>query len=183
MKRTYAAIALAVIMAVTVASPSGLRAGEEPDLAPARQAFRDGLYDIAQSRLESFIASNRDARPLNEAHALLGRCLYRQNNLARSLDEFRIVLDSPPGSAFRDDALYWSGEIYARGLDYRKALESYQSVIDEFPASRYVGNAVYSKGWAYYKLGMTEDALKYFGNVAEKYPFENISSDALFRAG
>lgn len=132
---------------------------EEPDFVFARKAFNDGFYDLAKDRLEFFLRSYPDTARLYEIHNLLGRCYYNQDNLARALYEFDLVLDTPEGSVFQDEAAYWSAEIYLKNGDSKKALEFYQKVIDDFPSSKYLPYALYSKGWTYYKLGSLEDAL------------------------
>ena len=156
---------------------------EEAEFTFAKKVFSDGFYSLAQENLEDFLKKYPATEYLYEAHLLLGRALYYQNNFKRSCYEFDIVLSAPNVSGFEDSALYWTGDIYFKGGDFKKALESYQKIIDDYPASKYYGNAAYSKGWSYYKLGLLEDAMTAFGSVSAKYYFEKIGMESLFKIG
>lgn len=156
---------------------------EEADFTFAKKAFKDGFYDIAESRLEAFLRDHPETQYLYEAHTALGRCYYYRNNYQRALYELGIVLSAPAGGRFQDEALYWTGEIYLKTNDPKKALEFYQRVIEDYPASKYIGYALYSMGWAYKSMGFLEEAMAAFKDVASKYPLDNIAIDSLFRSG
>jgi TolA-binding protein len=156
---------------------------EEAEFSFAKKAFSDGFYSLAQENLESFLRDYPATEHLYEAHLLLGRSLYYQNDLKRSYYEFDIVMSAPNVSGFEDSAVYWTGDIYFKGQDYEKALGAYQKILDEYPASKYSGYALYSKAWAYYKLGFLEDAIVAFGEVVSKYNFEKIGMESLFKVG
>lgn len=156
---------------------------EEAEFAFAKKVFSDGFYSLAQENLEGFLHSYPATEHLYEAHLLLGRSLYYQNDLKRSYYEFDIVLSAPNASGFEDSALYWMGDIHFKGQDYEKALESYQKILYDHPASKYSGYALYSKAWIYYKLGFLEDAIIAFGEVVSKYNFEKIGMESLFKIG
>jgi TolA-binding protein len=155
---------------------------EEAEFVFAKKAFSDGFYSLAQENLEDFLRTFPATEHLYEAHLLLGRSLYYQNDLKRSYYELDVVLNAPNTSGFEDSAIYWMGEIYFKGQDYEKALESYQKVLDDHPASRYFGYAIYSKASVYYKLGFLEDAIIAFREVASKYGFEKIGMESLFKS-
>lgn len=156
---------------------------DETDIVIAKKAFGDGFYDLAQERLESFLKNHPGDPRLYEAHALLGKSYYYRNNFTGALYEFETVLGSPQASAFHDEALYWSGEIYLKNGDLKRALSLYEQVISSFPASRYAGYAIYSKGWAYYRLGLFEEALACYRQVVSQYPYEKLAVEAQFRIG
>ena len=157
--------------------------GEEAEFAFAKKVFNDGFYSLAQENLDDFLRGYPATKHLYEAHLLLGRSLYYQNDLKKSLYEFDIVLSSPNASGFEDSALYWMGDIYFKARDYEKALGLYQKILDDHPASQYNGYAIYSKAWTYYKLGFLEDAIIAFGEVISKYNFEKIGMESLFKIG
>jgi len=171
------------VFLLLIASVCAAQNAEEADLFFAKKAFGDGLYELAETRLEEFLRDYPQTPSLYEAHALLGRCYYKENKFSRALYEFEAVLTAPAGSGSQDDALYWSGEIYLRNGDFNKALESYQRIIDEFGSSEYLSYALYSKGWAYYKIGLLDDAIKCFREAASKYSFEKVAMEAQFKVG
>ncbi len=159
------------------------QSGEEAEFTFAKKAFSDGFYALAQENLEDFLHAYPATTHLYEAHLLMARSLYYQNELKRSYNEFDIVLNAPNASGFEDSAIYWMGDIYFKGQDYEKALGSYQKILDDYPASKYSGYAAYSKAWAYYKLGFLEDAIMAFGEVVSKYNFEKIGMESMFKIG
>ena len=156
---------------------------EEAEFMSAKKAFTDSYYDISQARLEAFLKGYPQTTRLYEAHQLLGRCYYNQNNFSRAVYEFDMILNSQGPGNLQDGALYWSGEAYLRMGDYRKALEYYDKIAGSLPSSRYYAFSVYSKGYAYYKLGMYEDAIKCYGEVVSKFPFEKVAVESQFRIG
>jgi len=185
---------ISIFILILCVSPSFAQSGEtrsiiqkgqdeEAQFASAKKTFSDGFYSLAQEDLEDFLHSYPATEHLYEAHLLLGRSLYYQNDLKRSYNEFDIVLSAPNASGFEDSAIYWMGDIYFKGQDYEKALESYQKILDDHPASKYSGYAAYSKACAYYKLGLLEDAISAFREVVSKYDFEKIGMESLFRIG
>jgi len=156
---------------------------EEAEFVFAKKAFTDGFYSLAQENLEDFLNKYAGTNHIYEAHLLLGRCFYYQNNFKKSSHEFNIALNLLAAPDLQDGALYWIGEIYYRSGDFKKALESYQRIIEEYPSSRYLSYAVYSKAYAYYRLGFMEDAAAAFSDAALGYPFERIAIESLFKIG
>jgi TolA-binding protein len=159
------------------------QSGEDADFLSAKKAFSDGFYALAQENLESFLDNYPGTNNLYEAHILLGRCFYYQNNLKKASYEFDIVLNAPPTAAPQDSALYWMGDIHYSGGDFKNALENYQKVIDEYPASRYSSYALYSKAWSYYRLGFIENAVSVFNYVVSRYPQDLVAIGSLFKIG
>ncbi len=176
-------VILMMVFILLLSSICFAQGSEETEFIFAKKAFNDGFYSLAQESLEDFLDIYPATEHLYEAHILLGRSLYYQNDLKGAHYEFNVVLNAPNSSQFEDAALYWAGEIYFNGKDYEKALESYQKILDDHPASGYTGYASYSKAWAYYRLGFLEDAIIAFGEVVSKYNFEKIGMESMFRVG
>lgn len=156
---------------------------EDADIVIAKDAFKNGLYDIAGERFEAILRNYPDTARVYEIHSLLGKCYYYQNKLSRASYEFDIVINAPAGSDSQDEALYWSGETSLKSGELKKALGFYQQIIDAFPSSKYISYALYSKGWCYYKLDLLEDAVSCFKDTAAKYPLEKAAPEAQFLAG
>lgn len=156
---------------------------EEADFMAAKKAFSDGFYGLAEENIETFLNTYPDTPYLYDAHLLLGRCFYYQNNPKRASYEFSIVLNAPPTAAPQDSAFYWMGDIFYKGGDYKGALEYYQKVLDEYPASKYSPYALYSKAWSYYKLGFLEESSSIFAEVVSNYPLDRLSIDSMFEIG
>ena len=123
-------ILLAIILLSVSTCLAQVQVNEETEFAFAKKAFSDGFYSLAQENLEDFLNKYPGTNHIYEAHLLLGRCFYYQNNLKQSSYEFDMVLNSPATLNLQDGALYWVGDIYYRSGDFKKALESYQKVIE-----------------------------------------------------
>jgi hypothetical protein len=66
--------------------------GEEAEFLSAKKAFSDGFYSLAEESLKNFLLAYPATEHIYEAHLLLGRSLYYQNDLKGSFNEFDIVL-------------------------------------------------------------------------------------------
>jgi len=174
---------LCLLYAFLGASLCFAQINEEADFMDAKKAFSDGFYALAEENIETFLNTYPDTSYLYEAHLLLGRCFYYQNNPEMASYEFSIVLNAAPTAAPKDSASYWLGNILYKGGDYKGALEYYQKVIDEYPVSKYLPYSLYSKAWAYYKLGFLEEASSMFATVVSNYPLDRLAIDSLFEIG
>ena len=174
---------LCLLYAFLGASLCFAQMNEEADFMAAKKAFTDGFYALAEENIETFLDTYPDTPYLYEAHLLLGRCFYYQNNSKKASYEFSIILNAAPTVAPHDSAFYWLGDILYRGGDFKGALEYYQKVIDGYPTSKYLPYSLYSKAWAYYKLGFLEEASSTFANVVSNYPLDRLAIDSLFEIG
>lgn len=174
---------LCLLYAFLGASLCFAQMNEEADFMAAKKAFTDGFYALAEENIETFLDTYPDTPHLYEAHLLLGRCFYYQNNSKKASYEFSIILNAAPTVAPHDSAFYWLGDILYRGGDFKGALEYYQKVIDGYPTSKYLPYSLYSKAWAYYKLGFLEEASSTFATVVSNYPLDRLAIDSLFEIG
>lgn len=143
--------------------PTSLRAEgpgffERRSMAYAQQAFQDGLYDAAQSRLENFLAKYPQSPLLPQARWLLGQSHYFLGNYDQALEIFR----SPP-QATPDDLkpgfLFWEAESLAALRRHEPAIKLYQKFLTQYPNDPLVTKVRVALAAALHQAGKADEAL------------------------
>lgn len=189
--KNFAAVTL-IVFSFFLFSASGNALTQEPaankDLSFAKEAYRDGLYELAQSKLESYLKDNPESYKNPEMHLFLGECLLKQNKLTRAMSEFKLVLNSKDEKLLAQ-ATYWVGEANFSGKDYALAINFYDEVISKYTSSKFMPYALYSKGWAQLELGNYDEAIINISAAEERYPNAEFAleakcklADALYKA-
>lgn len=127
-----------------------------------------------------------------KAQYRLGYAQMQLREFNDAIDEFKVITERYPGSAYVDDSIYFIGNSYfslVQGPQYdqystEKALDYFIRYTEEYPAGRYVSDAsvkidklnatlaesLYLIGEYYEKLGYYEAALIYYNDLEERYP-------------
>ena len=182
MRSIYNPIVLLIIFCF-ISTPTILRADteqEDTQLLIARNTFADGLYDLTIEQAQQFLAYYPTGLHIDEAHTLLGKAYFYKGEYTKALNNFESVLEFND-SKFKDDALYWCGEVNFKVAQYDSAISFYQRLIDKYPLSTYMPYAYYSRGWAYYKKNDMLQALPDFEKIIDKYPNSKILPSAIYK--
>ena len=91
-------------------------------------------------------------------------------NYDLAVQGFKNYLVRYPGSASRDNALYYLGESYYSLSRYLEAVAEYQSVVREFPRSRFKPASYLKAGFCYRKLGENQLAERAFRELIASFP-------------
>lgn len=143
---------------------------EEEMLFMAKKAFEDGFYDASLGFLERFLKNYPDSAKAQEAHLLIGECLYYQHKFTAALAKFEGLLKEDRFKGIRDALYYWIAEVNLKGNNFTQASLYYKNIIQEFPASSYTALAYYSLGWCLFQEHKFKEARGYFKALLEKYP-------------
>lgn len=146
----------------------------------AQKAFEDGFYDVAIRYIQQLEEQYPVTEKRIEAKLLLGQCYFFKSHYLKAYEIFYELLQYPD---FKDATLFWLGETYLKGSDYKQAEEQYRQIIKIYPDSLYVPQAYYSMGWIYYDQGRLEEAKKIFAQLIEGFPSHPLSEDAVFKLG
>src|SRR3990167_8734517 len=106
----------------------------------AQKAFDDGFYDVAIRYIDEFLQKYPKSEKQVQARLLLGQCYFFKSQYLKAFDTFQNLLPYPE---FKDATLFWLGETYFKGSDYKQAEKQYRQVIDVYPDSAYVPQAYY----------------------------------------
>lgn len=146
----------------------------------AQKAFDDGFYDVSIRYIEQFLQRFPSTGHYTEARLLYGQCYFFKHQYLKAFDIFQSLAEEPKR---RDATLYWLGETYLKGSDYRQAYSCYRKVVDLYPDSEYAPQALYSLGWSFYEQGDYAQASGFFLDLSNRYPDHKFTEDALFRMG
>ena len=133
--------------------------GEKDLFFIAQKAFDDGFYDIAIRYLDQFFQEYPQSDKTVPAKLLLGQCYFFQNQYLKAYETFQALTQH---SSFQDATLFWLGETYLKGSDYKQAEKNYKQLLELYPTSSYVPQAFYSLGWVAFEQKNYKDAEEIF---------------------
>ncbi|MBI5415398.1 MAG: tetratricopeptide repeat protein, partial [Candidatus Omnitrophica bacterium] len=145
--RFFAVISAGVFLSLWTATvPVALAAqpGDKDLFLVAQKAFEDGFYDVDIRYIQQLQQQYPQTDRRVEANILLGQCYFFKGQYLKAYDIFHQLLGE---GQFKDATLFWLGETYLKGGDYRQAEEQYSQVIQLYADSMYTPQAYYSLGW------------------------------------
>ena len=143
-----------------------------------QKAFEDGFYDVAIRYVNQFLKENPKTERKVQANLLLGQCYFFK---AQYLKAFSIFKEFLSYKEYQDVTLFWMGETYLKGSDYKKAEEYYKKVIQQYPKSMYIPQVQYSLGWLFFDTERFDEARKHFKIVMTQYKNHQLKEDSLFK--
>ncbi|MDP2654559.1 MAG: tetratricopeptide repeat protein [Candidatus Omnitrophota bacterium] len=146
----------------------------------AQKAFEDGFYDVAMRYIDQFLKEYPKSEKRVQAQLLLGQCYFFKSQYLKAFDTFQGLLQYPE---YKDATLFWLGETYFKGSDYKQAEKQYQELIDLYPESIYLPQAYYSLAWAHFEDGNFDEAKKNFQRMMKRFPAHQLAEDAAFKLG
>ncbi|MBF0531793.1 MAG: tetratricopeptide repeat protein [Candidatus Omnitrophica bacterium] len=144
----------------------------------SQKAFEDGFYDVAIRYLQQLFVQYPQTDKTVQARLLLGQCYYFKNQYLKAFDIFHALLGN---TDYKDAILFWLGETYLKGGDYKQAAQQYQQVIDAFPRSEYAPQAYYSLGWILFEQEKYPEAIRFLSQLVRMYPQHALVEDAEFK--
>jgi tol-pal system protein YbgF len=145
--------------AATEAAPPAASAAASAAATPARPPSRD---DQAADLKRYDQASN----------------LFRRNDFAKAIEEFRAFLKEYPQSQLAPNAQYWIGICYANLKDPRNALVAQEAVLSKYPQSAKAPDALLAIAAVQVEQGDPASARNTLEDIIARYP----SSDAAGKA-
>lgn len=173
-------VLIGLFLALLVPSMAMSQDSDKELFLVAQKAFEDGFYDVAMRYIQQLEEQYPQTEKRVEAKLLLGQCYFFKSLYLKAYETFSALLQYPE---FKDATLFWLGETYLKGSDYKQAEEQYRQLIKVYPNSPYVPQAYYSLGWIYYDQDQLEEAKKVFAQLVEEFPSHQLSEDAAFKLG
>ncbi len=173
-----------ILLCCFVAASLPVRAlaqGDEQELfLVAQKAFDDGFYDVATRYITQFLEQFPQSEKKIEINLLLGQCYFFKGQYLKAYEIFQSLLAF---DELKDATLFWLGETYLKGSDYKQSQQYYQELIKLYPDSAYVPQAYYSLGWVFYEQSQFDQAFDAFAALLKKFPIHQLSEDAAFKLG
>ncbi len=175
----YAFIILTLVFSLN-GTASQTQEGEKELFLVAQKAFEDGFYDVAMRYITQLFNQYPKTDKHIQANLLLGQCYFFKSQYLKAYDIFQKLLQY---SDFKDATLFWLGETYLKGSDYREAEKRYRQLIKVYPESIYTPQAYYSLGWVYFEQNKFEEAKSIFAKFIQQYPVHQLTEEASFKLG
>jgi TolA-binding protein len=172
---------VAVAFSLAEDIPFGWAQNSEQELfLVAQKALEDGFYDVAIRYIEQLQEQYPQTDKRIESNILLGQCYFFKSQYLKA---YTIFHDLMQYSEFKDATLFWLGETYLKGSDYKQAEEQYRQLIKVYPDSIYAPQAYYSLGWVYFEQDQFKEAQKVLEEFTRKFPDHQLTEDARFKLG
>ncbi|OGX37355.1 MAG: hypothetical protein A3G91_00605 [Omnitrophica WOR_2 bacterium RIFCSPLOWO2_12_FULL_50_9] len=146
----------------------------------AQKALEDGFYDVAIRYIEQLQKEYPETDKRIESNILLGQCYFFKSQYLKA---YTIFHDLVSHSEFKDATLFWLGETYLKGSDYKQAEEQYRQLIEVYPDSVYAPQASYSLGWVYFEQNQFQEARKVFEEFIRRFSDNQLTEDVRFKLG
>lgn len=172
-----------ILTALCLSSPNQSRAADTPEnelFLVAEKAFEDGFYDVALRYIDQFQQKYPDSQKKVQIKLLLGQCYFFKNQYLKAFEIFQSLTQY---TEFRDATLFWLGETYFKGGDYKQAEKNYQQLINTYPHSSYIPQGLYSLGWTAFEQGHYKEAQASFHKLISGFPNHQLSEEATFKVG
>lgn len=144
----------------------------------AQKAFEDGFYDVATRYINQLLEEYPQTTKHVQARLLLGQCYFFKSQYLKAYDTFQDLLQY---AEFKDATLFWLGETYLKGSDYKQAEQQYRQLISLYPDSVYTPQAFYSLGWSFFEQNDYKKAIEIFVKLIRTYPSHQLAEDASFK--
>ena len=144
----------------------------------AQKAFEDGFYDVAMRYITQLFEEYPRTEKHIQAKLLLGQCYFFKSQYLKAYDTFQDLVQY---NEYKDATLFWLGETYLKGSDYKKAEQHYKQLIDLFPESIYTPQAHYSLGWTHFSQSKFQKAKEAFLKLIRDFPVHQLAEDSSFK--
>ncbi|MCK5014131.1 MAG: tetratricopeptide repeat protein [Candidatus Omnitrophica bacterium] len=176
--KLFAILLLIVTISLVPNSLSHAQDSEKELFLVAQKAFEDGFYDVATRYINQLLEEYPQTKKHIQAKLLLGQCYFFKSQYLKAYDTFQGLLKY---SEFKDATLFWLGETYLKGSDYKQAEKQYRQLINLYPDSIYTPQASYSLGWSYFEQSKFKKAKKAFLGLIRTFPSHQLTEDSSFK--
>jgi TolA-binding protein len=144
------------------------------------RAFADGLYPLARSVLERFVADFPGDPRMPEATFILGKTRLALGEPEAALLLLRRVQTVDPPPPWRVDARFWEGEALFRLKNYTEARAAYDDLLRTNAASPLAADALYGMAFADVELGQRARGADEFGEFLRTWPQHPLVPSATY---
>lgn len=146
----------------------------------AQKAFEDGFHDVAIRYVTQLLEEFPETQKRIQARLLLGQCYFFKSQYLKAFEIFNDLLQY---AEFKDETLFWLGETYLKGMDFKQAKAHYRQLIELYPNSIFTPQAYYSIGWVEFEENKFIESRSSFQKLIEKFPDHPLVEDSTFKLG
>ncbi|MBP9854264.1 MAG: tetratricopeptide repeat protein [Candidatus Omnitrophica bacterium] len=180
-KIKHLSIIFFVILSVSLMAASAYPQNTDSELFQvAQKAFEDGFHDVAIRYVNNLLEEYPETQKRIPAQLLLGKCYFFKGQYLNAFDIFNNLLQY---TEYKDETLFWLGETYLKGVDYKQAKNHYQQLIELYPDSIFTPQAYYSIGWIEFEENKFDEARKNLDELIRRFPENTLVEDSAFKIG
>jgi len=184
-RRSLYSLIICLVLICSVAGPFAVvpcaaQSNEDELFLVAQKAFDDGFYDVAIRYIDQFLEKYPRSQRFVQAQLLLGQCHFFQSHYLKAYETFHQLLQY---QEYKDATMFWLGETYFKGSDYKQAEKYYLLLMEAYPDSIYVPQAFYSLAWTYFEQAKYDQAKQNFLKLVKRFPAHRLTEDAVFKLG
>lgn len=179
-KIKIALIILLSIFCLGQGHAAGLNKKEEDAFYVAVKSYEDGFYDISLTLFDRFLKTYGSSEKKLDALVYIGQCYFFQEKYLKALDQFEPLLKMEGAERIRDKVLFWLGEVYAKGHDYKQAAQYDQELIKNYKDSYYFLSAYKSLASVQYKDGKFKESLETYRQIGLQFRNSPAAEEAFF---
>ena len=139
---------------------------DNPDPAELQHALRRKAVDT----YTKFLLKFPDDTLAVEAHFRIAEIHFDQKEYALAARDYKVLLDSDPGSKYTPDALVKLGRCYSELGDYQMASKVLYDFLDHAPGPAQACQALLAIGRAAAKAGEVKEALRAYRRLLLEFP-------------
>lgn len=133
----------------------------------AVKAYEDDFYDVSLTLFDRFLKNYLQSDKKLDVLAYMGQCYYSEGNYVKALNQFESLLKTEGAERLKDKILFWLGEIYCKGRDYRQASAFYKQVIENYKNSFYYISSYKALAQAQLDDGKFQEALDTYNQILD----------------
>ena len=161
----------------------------EPDLRLRYLTKLAALYLGIRNRkeaiplLEEIARDFPDSAEAPKAIYQIGQILWNRHDNAQALEQFKVLIEKYPTSAFVDHARYASADIHEYFGRRAEAIQVYSGIQKQIPKSQLRDDAAWRLAWLYYRAGELQSALATFRELVAQTKDGPFAIAALYWQG
>jgi TolA-binding protein len=172
----------ALLLAVLAqASPAGALDESDRLWLVGERAFADGLYPLARTVLERFIADNPADARVPEATFILGKTRLALGDPEGALGLLRRAQSASPPPPWALQARFWEGEALFQLKRYAEARTAYDELLRTDAASPHAPDALYGIAFSDVELQQRARAADEFAEFVKAWPQHPLVPSATYQ--
>ncbi len=146
-------------------------------------AFRDGIYDVAEQQLRELLTAHPRFSNTEEATLLLGETLVLSGQVDAALRWMTDAVKKFGDGRLADAYVFWHAEALAHASRWAEAETRYRELLTKFASSRYGAQAQYGLGYALFAQNKFDEAEAAFAELPPKITSRDMQGDARVMRG
>jgi TolA-binding protein len=168
-----------LLVSTLLAAPT---APEKELFVNGRRAFQEGIFDLADQRLDQLLKKFPTTDYKAEARLIQAQALYYLGQYEKTTELLKSPLKQVPEN-FRADYVFWQAEAYAALNRWEAAEDKYRELIAQFPKEEQIQAAQLGLAWSLLQQKRDEEAKQRLQSLTVNQPKKVVGQRAALILG